>query len=538
MPVRNQNWYDLQAGRRYPLDDRSTGLDDAGNLINDDLIVDCHIKFPIAYGEYAFVSGLTVTANIVTAVICASSDLAGTNITPIAAISIPKPLTTNTNYPVQALVVGVAGWIVFGAGVSQNFSGRYSTPIQSLIAPRNASAYRKMPVQSLRKYELSSKLKNVVNVVAAAPLVADYTTLTIGGSDVNAVLLELRGNTASVPYEPLEYFLGPCGARPESGTCPKQPILSINGVTPDCTGNIHIDFTDGLFAYLFEDRGGIGLDTALSLAAVCQKPPLITGGRDDCDSSGSSISSGNSLSGLGATSSSSAAGPGIPPGSSSSSSHSGLLYALPMCVQLGNILDNLVIRSGTFYKDGYSSPQICGVEDPARYVLRSASVTGSNIAVFDHMPTDWAIDHEISLLMKLTAGIKRNGGILFNYLTPEQTGYGTTYFTAVLNLDSWAFQLLRFNGTNFVNEFTAKLTDYSFGINPDNWYRVSVRTTKLHPEAMMSPIVIECTLNSLGDVVDTISFNVTTDNYGAPIGAAGIFANQAYTYFSQIRILS
>jgi len=55
MAIRNQNWYNLQSTRRYPLDDISTGVDDAGAFIREDIIVDCHIRFPNTLGEYLYI---------------------------------------------------------------------------------------------------------------------------------------------------------------------------------------------------------------------------------------------------------------------------------------------------------------------------------------------------------------------------------------------------------------------------------------------------------------------------------------------------
>ncbi len=252
MPVRNQNWYDLQEGRRYPLDDRGTGVSDSGDLIRDNIIVDCHIKFPADYGTYAYIAGLTVTGAIVSAIIAVAEDEAGTNARILGAVSIPKPIAVARNYLITPAMPGVAGWVAFGSGCAENFSGKYSNPKQTLILTRNARAYRQMPVTSIGKYGLPDTLADVVQIAASPPVFAEYKQITVQEKNVNAVVFSLRGEFEDADEQPLREFLGPCGSRPESGTCPKEPILTINGIKPDCAGNINLEVGDGLSTYLLK----------------------------------------------------------------------------------------------------------------------------------------------------------------------------------------------------------------------------------------------------------------------------------------------
>jgi len=291
MPVRNQNWYDLQAGRRYPLNDRSTGIDDAGNSIRDSILVDCNIRYPKTYGPVAFVQAVTVSAGIVTVVIGAADDENATTSTPIAAISAPKPLQLNKNYAVQALVPGVAGWCVFGDGVSENFTARYSSPRQTLLLENNARAYSALPVTSIGKYGVGTSLAGLVNIVTAAPLVTELREIQVNGKTTQALVFGLDATVGLIGYNPLKFFLGPCSQRPESGTCPQTPIESINGITPDCDGNINIlSGTADLTVVPFADCGGFGLYLDIDLPEICGKRPYETPreGVDQCETSSSS----------------------------------------------------------------------------------------------------------------------------------------------------------------------------------------------------------------------------------------------------------
>lgn len=343
MPVRNQNWYDLQAGRRYPLDDRSTGLDDSGEFIRDSILVDCHIRFPETLGATAFVQAITVSPTLVTVLIGVTD---GTDTTTIAAISQPKPITTSKNYEVTPLVAGVAGWVAFGAGVEEPFSGRYATPAQSLLLSRCARAYRALPIPTIGKKNLDTALSGIVNFAAVAPIVIEQKKLVIQDRLVNVLEFSLSNTFTSIAGNPLQYFLSDCGVRPESGTCPKPPIETINNVTPDCSGNINI-LAEGVTIYQFENCGGIGVDLPIGLTDVCEKPRYAPPRRpqDLCVISSSSSSSAPS------SSSSSASAQPIPPETPAT---------LPVCETFNaDLASILTVRRGRFVSRTAPAPDTC-----------------------------------------------------------------------------------------------------------------------------------------------------------------------------------
>lgn len=273
MAIRNLNWYNLQATRRYPLDDSCSGETDTGQNFANDILVDCHIRFDKSYGKYAYVQAVTVSASIVTAVIGASDSLDAGGTT-IAAVSITKPAAININYPIKALVTGAAGWIVFGAGIdSEPASYRFSTPRQSLLAARCARAYNRLPISSLKKAGNGSSLQGVVNLAAESPMKVEHKKVTDeSGKEKQLLIFSLDTADTSLEYNPISYFLNECGKRPESETCPKTPIATINGVAPDCFGDIKIVFTN-IDAQPFADCGGVDLITTYGLNKACQGPP-------------------------------------------------------------------------------------------------------------------------------------------------------------------------------------------------------------------------------------------------------------------------
>ena len=116
MGIRNLNWYNLQATRRYPLDDLCSSETDAGDSFPDDILVDLHVRFNSALGQYAYIQAVTVSEHLVTAIIGVSStiDTAGTS---VAAVTITKPAAINVNYAIEPLVAGVVGWEIGRAHV-------------------------------------------------------------------------------------------------------------------------------------------------------------------------------------------------------------------------------------------------------------------------------------------------------------------------------------------------------------------------------------------------------------------------------------
>jgi hypothetical protein len=277
MSIRNQNWYNLQSTRSYPLDEGSTCVDDAGAFVRNDIIVDCYIRFSGALGAQMYVQGITVSAGLVTVLFGVTGGQT------VAVVSQPKPVTPYINYAVTALVPGVSGWIVFGPGIVENFSGRYTTVAQTAIQPRCARPYRELPIPTIGKLGLTTALDGVVSLTASTPVTATYETITVGETAQRAIVLRLDNKQISTTYNPLTEFLGPCGQRPESGTCPKTPIETINGIEPDCAGNINIDFT-GFTAKNFTTCGGLDILTNIGLADVCaanapKKPQDFS---DDC----------------------------------------------------------------------------------------------------------------------------------------------------------------------------------------------------------------------------------------------------------------
>lgn len=538
MPVRNQNWYNLQATRRYPLDDKSTGVDDSGKFIRDDIIVDCHIRFPNTFGQYLYVQGISVSNNLVTVVFGVSATVDALDGATIAAVSVTKPTATNMNYAIAAVQPGVTGWVAFGPGIETNFTGRYSTPAQTLIGQRNARPYRPLPIPTIGKINLSTALSDLVLVTATTPVTARYIDETLlppenrlpkydpntqqtTTAPIRAILFSTTAPTAE--FNPLVAFLGPCGQRPESGTCPKTPIERINGVAPDCeTGNINIVGGDGLTIRTFAECGGADITTPLGLEESCKKDPKDQPkGKDDCPCESAGATDRYCW-------------PPIGSGGAVCEEVGAPCPNLPICTTFSECeISQFEVVSGAFRNKTASAPAANCCDTPPGFsehdVYVATSVGAVNIALLAGCASDWAYDHTISVEVQPRAsGIKQNGGLVINHMRVTESGRcKTKYVAAVIDVGSSELQIYRFDGTNLIKE-----NKVAIPTNPTHWYRLTVTAAANNGTTTITATAYNITTDSN---LATLTTNIS--DYEVVNGRVGIFTNSSVAYFNRFEVV-
>ncbi len=265
----NGNWYGGNENRGYPIDDSATGVDDAGGFVPHDIIVDARVIVPAAVAAGVFVGAIAAGPNVATVVLMADD----VDFTPLGAVTVPAPIVPYKSYAIRPMQPGVAGWVVFGNGALQPYVGRFSSAGQSRLATRCARPYRPFPVPSIGKEFLSTTLTGVVSLVAGEDISITVEDRTIGDSPVRAVVVGLANTLNRDVYA---LYTGPCDGRPESGSCAKTPLQSINGVSPDCDGNIDIDFR-GVAASATPGGGGVTLSLPIGLSSTCGDDGLPAG---------------------------------------------------------------------------------------------------------------------------------------------------------------------------------------------------------------------------------------------------------------------
>jgi hypothetical protein len=527
-------------------------------FIRNDILVDCHIKFPSTAGGCLYVQAITVSAGLVTVVFGASDGSPQDVGYTIATVSVPQPVAPYVNYPITGLIPGISGWVVFGPGVDTSFVGRYSKPIQTLLQPRCARPYRALPIPTLGKINLEDQLIGVITLAATTPVTAKYTRLVTAGTPRTAVIFAIDTTQITTNYNPLIEFLGPCGQRPESGTCPKPAIESINGIQPDCAGNIALDFV-GFTPRNFTACGGLDVLADTGLAEICaaNKPPKPQEFSDDCCNPDSPVFDGENeycwpdpTTQIDTVVDETIVAPDYP------------CLNLPLCIDFSacTISPYFETRDGRFFITQTRAPEICPCSIPApdpdadpntnpdpivppelptnsltdHNVYAAGRVANLNISVLRNCPTDWVYERTIAVETRIGAsGLTRNAGLILNYKQELVLGVvTTTYIVALLDAAQAQFRILRYNNSQFIEEARV-----NFDIKLTKWYRISLNPVLAAP---VNDVFTTVNLNFAVTVLDentagisgTVPMSIST--FGQ--GLAGIFANRSYAVFNRFTV--
>lgn len=269
-------WYNLNAVRGYPFDERATLASDAGAQIPPDTLVDCAVRFPSSLGRVAFVSALRTAATGTSLVISCGPDIDTGSLQLLGSVVVAGRPQPGRPYRLRALQAGCDGWVVFGAAAT-DYQGRFTTPRQSALLPRTARAYEPLPIPWISRQLDEIKLTDTVRFIAGNDIEIVSGTHEVDYVTYPAIYVRLRGSDLQ---QTLRRYVGTCGGRPESQTCEGASIEAINDVTP-LDGNIQFDF-EGLSVQPL--AFGLLLNTALSLPGLCAKTTVTEQPINLCDS--------------------------------------------------------------------------------------------------------------------------------------------------------------------------------------------------------------------------------------------------------------
>lgn len=523
MATTNPDWYAAQYTRKYPVDEFATTVGDAGERLPHDILIDCHLRWPIAAGQYAFLSALTVSKNIVTAVFMAA-DVVDDNAVflPLAAVTLPRPVHPHVHYPVRALYTGTAGFVVFG-DVAEPFSARFSSPRQTLLVPKCARPYAPLPIPSLGKHGHAVGLTDIVRIAAGTDITITSEELEIGGAPRQALVFRLSDSTTSRNL--LKNYVGPCGRRPESRNCDRDGIESINGVRPDCNGNINISFV-GMLAGPFSDCAGVTLDQSMGIADVCNRRlSRVIRGVDGC-------ASDSSLSVYDPGDPDEPTDPGDSVASESTASTSTDACSELPFLELFDDPDSLnwTVQIGDFtIVEGLDSPEEPSLGSAGDPLSTYAAFNPSrrNVATFDGcgLPTV-DIVARAHVRLKNNASSYANGGIVLNYRIAEPLlNPHPVYFLVTIDKIVGKLRILRFNGGTLVEEAAATLAINAFY---DDWYEITAAAVTADDQVTISAAVRSITDPDWPEA----SCSVTTNRYLPADGVLGVGTDRAYTYFA------
>lgn len=561
MAIRNNHWYNLNEQRYYPLDDTASAISDAGDLLPGQLIADLRLRWPITYGKYAFLSSAAITPYLVTVLIEATNDLdnSPTSSTLIAGITIPRDeLTPGRTYFLNSFKQGAGGFIVIGSGAEQTFSGRFSTPRQSLLTPRAARASRLPPVPTIGLENTATPLSGLVNLVAVPPLQLSKETRVINNVEYENVLVfrlveeTQQIATAGVTESVFSTFAGPCGRRVGSKTCPDpQPVQTINSIGADCDGIVTIEFTGCATIGRNIDDCSVIVDCDLGLSLSCAPPylpNLVTGELP------SSIPPNIII-------------PPLPPEppvvpTVSISETAETILALPYCdtfdelhaygfFPVGDSIfgfisddspDESFCCSGpppadTSYGCSQGSISVSGSIQPlpeiaSSYATLTENAQGrTNISIFtsDVQSLYRTYTTDVKVVQGLT-GSSKNAGIVLNYRLASATV--VNYIVALLDIDRSTFGVYFFNGLNLLPLSTVSVPEAQI----NHWYRI--RLTAVPNEVTQTSVLLTATLAGVTNpaITATINTSLLSNLWAVDAANAGFYARRSKSYFSFWRI--
>jgi hypothetical protein len=539
MAVRNQHWYNANETRSYPIDETATRVSDQGQKLPNNILSDINLRYPQILGQYPFLSSVGITENLVSITIQAATALSGTPIfAPVAVFSIlQRDIIEGRPYALEPQYPGAGGWVVFGSGVQELFTGRFSAPTQSLIAPRAARFYRPFPVENISKLNNNDILTGILQLRGNEPIEVVKENRVINGVARDVIVVRLKPDgTLRVGGQEVNVFealAGPCNKRPESGNCDDPaPIEFINTVPPDCDGNITIELRGCAEIARVTDQCGVVVDCSMGLIDACLDNRLP-------DDDGRLPNEYDDLCFFSEISESPPFISEEPPISISpgiSESAISLPSPIPFfeCFALSPTLKDpdWSVRSGSFLPVSDTTQTIhsfcSGSIETERGTDESQSLSAQNLQLWEGStePTTGQRVTAYVKMLPLPVATKHNAGIVLNFRGRVGVPSQNEYFLVQIDHDTQEFGSFRFNGITLVPT-TASVTLPSL-ILLDEWYTISAEIVDVGGGNVNITAFLD---NLTGPAVSVTLGPLTTSRYLPDDGVHGVRADRAATRF-------
>jgi hypothetical protein len=229
--ILDQQWLDQNSQRSYPLFDEATRLDTSGLFtLPNDLIVDLRIAAPPSYGATGwFVSQVAAygAGLIIITISCTGQGAVATVVVPLSGF------TEFSTYTVTPLPGNpqVGGSIVIGSALAMlaSSAGQYSF-VQAATQILPTVVFPAAPSVSSITF---------VDSFGGSTVLTGAVTLQ-GGSNAS---LSIAGQIITIGMQSGVVLEDPCPGCVDQGGLKRLPIRSINGVSPDTSGNIQLQGT-------------------------------------------------------------------------------------------------------------------------------------------------------------------------------------------------------------------------------------------------------------------------------------------------------
>lgn len=287
--ISNLSWESVNSVRRYPLVDQATCVDDNGVVLPTEIINEVQLWVPDSLAsKKIFISSISISNQL--ASVTFAIDNGGT-FTPIGGCTVGPTINPFKNYTIKTYIDGAAGWLVFG-NIAATYYGKlqswvFSSFNQTGLLPKNVKTFKASGVTGITTKTANKILrKNVIfKSTNSDDFLIEYvpktssTARTIDGEKRDCIIFKLNelGKGADV----YKKYLSACDVSPDSDTCLKPKIETINNAVPACSnGYITLKIVEELDADLGPTLsittwpGMIRFDFSLSLNDVCVNSKL------------------------------------------------------------------------------------------------------------------------------------------------------------------------------------------------------------------------------------------------------------------------
>lgn len=529
MTTLNEHWYSLNEGRAYPIDETASLTADDGSLVNNAVISDMKLRWPAAYGAYAFIGSITVTENLVSVTFLASDTPTATSgFKPLGFALAIKPAVDGKQIAVTAQATGFTGWIVLGSGatVRGKYSAKFSSPAQTRLAAKAARSYTTPALSSIRAGNAADKLTGLVKLRAEDPLFITSEERRIDKVMRKVIVVRMKDTsttglvTTSNPdlkTNIFKQYADPCGARPDSYTCPYDPIEFINGVGPDCSGMITIEFKGPVNIATLSSgdnlNNGVVVDCNIGLTDACIPPVLPTS---------AGVLPGSVKAPVTVVIPPT---PVVPPAPLPHESLSVVGGALPFTTQFDSGAGAFTVVSGTWQV-------LTATSGGTANVFSARSAAQRNIATYtstDHQTVYRKVTTKFRI-RPAAAGARFNAGVIANYKVHPTHSNLRVYYGAYVSYESQSLVLFQFDGTSIIPIKTVFVPN----IIIDNWFQLVLTIV---PGVTTDKSRLHATVTGVTDVAVTATTgDVEVTGYRPSIGAFGLYADRSVVEFNLFKL--
>lgn len=273
----NQHWYNRNETQVYPIDERSTAIDDTGVRLGHSILIDLSLGYAGLSDDEVFVSSVSVTTMSVALVVLVRRQTDPTGVfRPLASFTAAKPIDENRALPLASLGESARGWVTLGSGIQQPYSGRFSSPQQSRVATRTTHTFRGNVLESVVLPYSTEPQSGLVDIRPTAPVVVAAESISIPGIGLRRVIVFSLDDSQT--YESTyRAVTGACQQRAEEGNCGSpEPIRTVNSVVPDCNGQLVVEFIDCATPFPVSplSRNTVEIRCGLTQAVLCKPTKL------------------------------------------------------------------------------------------------------------------------------------------------------------------------------------------------------------------------------------------------------------------------